>query len=62
MKLSLEQSKATWRYVKVILKAWAKKGITTLEAAKAEETSYHNRRTQKSQQGYKQHHAEIVPD
>lgn len=62
MKLSLEQGKTTWRYVKGILKAWAKKEITTLEAAKAEETAYHNRRTQKSQQGYKPHHAEIVPD
>ncbi|GGJ91098.1 hypothetical protein GCM10007063_12220 [Lentibacillus kapialis] len=43
MKRALEQQKTTWRYVKGILKAWAKKGITTVEQAAADEMAFRNR-------------------
>ncbi|MFD1363331.1 DnaD domain-containing protein [Lentibacillus salinarum] len=50
MKRALEQNKATWRYVKGILKAWARKGITTVEQAAADETAFRNRQNSKSTQ------------
>ncbi|WP_081504599.1 DnaD domain-containing protein [Virgibacillus halodenitrificans] len=43
MKLALEQDKTTWRYVKAILQAWAKKNITTVDAAINEEQAYRNK-------------------
>lgn len=58
MTLALEQDKKTWRYVKGILRAWAKKGITTLEAAKAEELAYQK----KTYPSYEQRQTEVIPD
>ncbi|WP_303699929.1 DnaD domain-containing protein [Lentibacillus sp. CBA3610] len=50
MKRALEQNKATWRYVKGILKAWTRKGITTVEQAAADETAFRNQQNSKSTQ------------
>jgi DnaD/phage-associated family protein len=36
MKRSLERNKTSWGYVKSILRSWVKKGIRTVEAARAE--------------------------
>ncbi|WP_430790488.1 DnaD domain-containing protein [Virgibacillus flavescens] len=40
MKRALEQGKGNWGYVKGILQAWAKKGISGVEAAQAEEVEF----------------------
>ncbi|WP_404455001.1 DnaD domain-containing protein [Oceanobacillus kapialis] len=45
MKKAVEQNKATWRYVRGILKAWKKKGITTIGAANQEKMHFSNQRT-----------------
>ncbi len=61
MKRALEQNKTTWSYVKGILKAWARKGITTIEQAEADEAAFRNRQNQKINQSA-QASNEIVPD
>ncbi|WP_159457831.1 DnaD domain-containing protein [Virgibacillus dakarensis] len=43
MKRALEQNKATWSYVKAILRAWDKKGITTIKQADADSRAFRNR-------------------
>nr|WP_306798656.1 DnaD domain protein [Oceanobacillus saliphilus] len=68
MKRALEHGRANWGYVKAILDSWAKKGIRSVEAARAEEVAYRCRREQKAQrrsgtyQSGGQVVAEIVPD
>ncbi|WP_407656587.1 DnaD domain-containing protein [Lentibacillus cibarius] len=46
MQRALERGKSNWSYVKGILQAWAKKGITTVEDAKAEEAAFRRSRQQ----------------
>ncbi|MGY0693864.1 DnaD domain-containing protein [Virgibacillus sp. FSP13] len=46
MKRALEKNKANWGYVKGILQAWVKKGITTVEQAEADEAAFRNRQRQ----------------
>ncbi|WP_010530111.1 DnaD domain-containing protein [Lentibacillus jeotgali] len=43
MKRALEQGKATWRYVKGILKSWETKGIMTVEQATADDSAFRAR-------------------
>ncbi|WP_100010163.1 DnaD domain-containing protein [Lentibacillus sediminis] len=69
MKRSLEGGKKYWSYAKGILQAWMKKGITTVEEAKAEEQEFKRKQQQKQPRSYgkKPYHAEqkavdIVPD
>lgn len=65
MKRALERAKANWGYVKGILQAWVKKGITSVDLALAEEKEFH-----RSQGGKKGSHPfaprtgsqEVVPD
>lgn len=40
MKRALDQGKGSWGYVKGILQAWVKKGVTSAETAKAEEAEF----------------------
>lgn len=47
MKRALERGKSNWSYVKAILQAWAKKGITSVEAAKAEEAAFRRSRQER---------------
>ncbi|WP_404455354.1 DnaD domain protein [Virgibacillus necropolis] len=47
MKRALEQGKGNWGYVKGILQAWAKKGITGVEAAQAEGAEFRVSREKK---------------
>lgn len=61
MKRALEQNKASWRYVKGILKAWARKGITTVEQATANDAAFRNRQSQKFTQPAAAK-AEVVPE
>ncbi len=61
MQRALERGKSNWSYVKGILQAWVKKGITTVEDAKAEEAAFRWSR----QQGGRMSTAgagEVVPD
>ncbi|PAV28413.1 hypothetical protein CIL05_17420 [Virgibacillus profundi] len=62
MKRALERGKANWGYVKAILQAWAKKGITSVEQARAEEVEF--RREKKASHGFvgRAGAEEIVPD
>ncbi len=61
MKRALEQNKTTWSYVKGVLKAWARKGIITIEQAEADEAAFRNRQNQKTNQSAKAS-GEVVPD
>lgn len=61
MKRALEQNKTTWSYVKGVLKAWARKGITTIEQAEADEAAFRNRQNQKINQSANASN-EVVPD
>ncbi|MBP1949358.1 DnaD domain-containing protein [Virgibacillus litoralis] len=61
MKRALEQNKTTWSYVKGVLKAWARKGITTIEQAEADEAAFRNRQNQQKNQSA-QASGEVVPD
>ncbi|SFD87433.1 DnaD and phage-associated domain-containing protein [Lentibacillus persicus] len=47
MKRAIERGKTNWGYVKAILQDWAAKGITTVEAAKAEEEAFRQSRQQR---------------
>ncbi|WP_106496289.1 DnaD domain-containing protein [Lentibacillus sp. Marseille-P4043] len=63
MERALEKNKANWGYVKGILQAWAKKGITTVEEAEADEVAF--RMQQRQKQFQVQGHGasnEVVPD
>lgn len=65
LRRALERNKASWGYVKSILKNWAKKGIFTVEQAHAEETAFYNQQQQR--QPYRSgrdgnYQQEIVPD
>lgn len=68
MKRALDRGSSNWGYVKAILAAWVKKGIRSVEDAKAEEVTYRRRREKKvgrGPSGYRaggQSAAEIVPD
>mgnify|MGYP001411102330 CR=1 FL=1 len=42
LKRAISRNKANWGYAKSILQAWARKGIKTLEQAKAEEVEFQN--------------------
>lgn len=58
MERALEQGKAHWGYAKGILKAWHKKGIQTVNDAKADATRYRNQK-----QSTKSHTSqEVIPD
>lgn len=59
MKRALEKNKANWGYVKGILQAWVKKGITTVEQAVADEVAFRNQQRQFRGYGGRQ---EIVPE
>ncbi|UJL46278.1 DnaD domain protein [Virgibacillus sp. NKC19-16] len=65
LKRALERNKASWGYVKSILKNWAKKGITTVKQAHAEEVAFYNQQQQKQPYrsgGGGNYQQEIVPD
>ncbi|MFC4024756.1 DnaD domain-containing protein [Oceanobacillus longus] len=68
MKRALELGSSNWGYVKAILDSWAKKGIRSVEAARAEEVAYRRRHEQKATrrsgayQSGGQVVGEIVPD
>ncbi|GAA0491061.1 DnaD domain protein [Salinibacillus aidingensis] len=47
LRRSLERNKASWGYAKSILQSWFKKGIKSLEQAKAEEVEYKNQQAAK---------------
>ncbi|GGK02423.1 hypothetical protein GCM10007063_25920 [Lentibacillus kapialis] len=59
MRRALERGKRNWGYVKGILQAWAQKGITSVEAARAEEAAFRRSRQQPS---YGAGKAEVVPE
>ncbi|ASN04362.1 DnaD domain-containing protein [Virgibacillus necropolis] len=65
MKRALERGKANWGYVKGILQAWVKKGITSVAAAQSEEVEF--RREKEGRKGSRSFTSrttpeEIVPD
>ncbi|ASK62294.1 hypothetical protein CFK37_09045 [Virgibacillus phasianinus] len=64
MKRALEQGKGNWGYVKGILQAWAKKGITEVEAAQEEEKNFRVGRERKprSYGGSGTVISEVIPD
>ncbi|MBP1971758.1 DnaD/phage-associated family protein [Virgibacillus natechei] len=64
MKRTLERGKANWGYVKGILQAWVKKGITTVDQASAEETAFRWEQQAKKRGGgiFREESREIVPD
>ncbi|QKY70280.1 DnaD domain protein [Lentibacillus sp. CBA3610] len=63
MKRALERGKSNWGYVRGILQAWAKKGITTVEAARAEEAEFRRRQEQRRERGsYVTGKVEVVPE
>ncbi|MFD0954028.1 DnaD domain protein [Virgibacillus natechei] len=64
MKRALERGKASWGYVKGILQAWVKKGITTVDQASAEEVAFRREQQAKKQRGgtFRAESREIVPD
>ncbi|WP_343750524.1 DnaD domain protein [Lentibacillus halophilus] len=63
MKRAVERGKSNWSYVKAILQAWAKNGITTVEDAKAEEAAFHRRRQQgRGGPSYAARTEEVIPD
>ncbi|MBP1950555.1 DnaD/phage-associated family protein [Virgibacillus litoralis] len=65
MKRALERGKGNLGYVKGILQAWVKKGITSVETAKAEEVEFKNERMQKQKQKQYRNYEkpnEVVPD
>lgn len=63
MKRALEQGKGNWGYVKGILQAWAKKGITEVGAAQVEEKGFRVGREKKGQSyGGGGRTDEVIPD
>ncbi|WP_158701641.1 DnaD domain-containing protein [Lentibacillus sp. Marseille-P4043] len=62
MKRAVERNKLSWRYVKSILQAWDRKGISSVEDAKAEEVAFQNERKQQSRRNGLQQNVEVVPD
>ncbi|WP_373893765.1 DnaD domain-containing protein [Virgibacillus sp. CBA3643] len=65
MKRALERGKANWVYVKGILQAWVKKGITTVDQASAEEAAFRREQQARKQRGgggsFRTESREIVP-
>ncbi len=61
MKRALERGKGNWGYVQGILQAWVKKGINTVEAAKAEQVEF-RRNQHRQQRSYVAATEEVVPD
>ncbi|GAA0442023.1 hypothetical protein GCM10008983_18890 [Lentibacillus halophilus] len=63
MQRAVERGKSNWSYVKAILQAWAKKGITTVEDAKAEEAAFRRSRQQgRGGPSYAARTEEVIPD
>ncbi|MFC3040699.1 DnaD domain-containing protein [Virgibacillus xinjiangensis] len=62
MKLAVTQGKTNWRYVTGILKAWKRKGITTVEQAELEEKAFRQQHVGKPHYNQHQPQEEIVPD
>ncbi|MGY0691357.1 DnaD domain-containing protein [Virgibacillus sp. FSP13] len=62
MKRAVERNKLSWRYVKSILQAWDRKGISSVEDAKAEEVAFQNERKQQGRGNGGQQNVEVVPD
>lgn len=64
MKRALERNKTSWAYVKSILNAWHKKGIRTLDQAKAEHAAFEKERGRKGRGngGFFTAKEDIVPD
>ncbi|SEQ47297.1 DnaD and phage-associated domain-containing protein [Virgibacillus subterraneus] len=60
MKRALVRGKGNWCYVQGILQAWVKKGITSVEAAKAEQVEF-RRNQQRQQRSYVAGTEEVVP-
>ncbi|MGJ9460083.1 Lin1244/Lin1753 domain-containing protein [Oceanobacillus sp. CF4.6] len=59
---ALDRNKANWGYAKSILQSWHKKGIKTIEQAKAEEVQFQNQQATKKPYYQKQQSNEVVPD
>ncbi|TMN23292.1 DnaD domain-containing protein [Lentibacillus cibarius] len=61
MQRALDQQKPRWQYVKGILKAWSKKGITTVEQVAANEAAFRNRQLQQQHQRPSTAGSEVIP-
>ncbi|TRM10947.1 DnaD domain protein [Lentibacillus cibarius] len=59
MKRAIKRNKPSWNYVKGILQAWVNTGIHTVDAARAEETTF---RGSQGTSGRKPGSGEVVPD
>lgn len=64
MKRALERNKTSWSYVKSILKAWYKKGIRTVDDARARQVASENERRQRygGSGGFSGGNRDIIPD
>ncbi|WP_163969658.1 DnaD domain-containing protein [Oceanobacillus halotolerans] len=62
MKRALERNKMNWNYVKGILQDWARKGITSVDEAGAEEVAYRNQYYPKQPNRDEQKRTEVLPD
>ncbi|MFG6116927.1 DnaD domain-containing protein [Halobacillus sp. MO56] len=62
MKRALYRNKASWGYVKSILRSWLKKGIRTIEQAEAEEIAHKNKTRYREQSSKGSTKQEVLPD
>lgn len=60
MKRALDFKKSNWGYIKGILQAWKRKGITSVEQALANDALFNSQR--KTKQSYKPQTEEVIPD
>jgi DnaD/phage-associated family protein len=62
MKRAMERNKASWGYVKTILKTWEKKGIRSLDAVRADDVEFRKRKQRQNHYFTNGKRGEVIPD